>query len=374
MDKYLLHSVDTNYITLPEHSWRLAQVTSMTGIYSSISSETGVPEVPKIKLLNHTTPSVDLGFHVAYRSLGVGYSWDLLHAYSRKLNLSFGSRYIGLDFSYQNSTNISSTLVLGGAGKVPLKGDFIHIRNCNLSVWYALNSRHYSHHAATKQAFIQRKTAGSLLLNLSYMSSYVGLRDTLRTEIDGREGSPFVPALMADMTSIQTRQIAIGLGYGINYTPNKGKVVLHLSANALLVCYSVNRIGFFTPDSVVAYLPGEPVYNLKSSYPVHVTGSARGAISWEISKWVHLNAYATVEHIRFRSARTETYKSFALSNLNWQARVTIGVRLGAGKDRVQRAIAKFEKKDEIPELAPKNDSKKSKIPQWITDYFWSPLN
>lgn len=48
--------------------------------------------------------------------------------------------------------------------------------------------------------------------------------------------------LMDDVSRMVTHQVAVGIGYGINYTPNKGKVILHLSANAELVCYSIDPV------------------------------------------------------------------------------------------------------------------------------------
>ena len=174
---------------------------------------------------------------------------------------------------------------------------------------------------------------------------------------------------MSNTTAIQTRQVAIGIGYGINYTPNKGKVILHASAAAMLVTYSINHISFFVPDSIVTELPGEPMYTMPSATPVHITGNMRAAVSWEINKWVHLNAYATVEHMRFRSTVTMHENSLSLSNWNWKVQVAVGVRFGAGKDRVQRALEAGNANDNLGSIrAPRPN----KLPKWINEFFFSP--
>lgn len=361
IDNYLFHGLDTNYINFPEHSFKVAFTSGIVGLNSTIQSETGAVDYPYIQLINDSRPSLDLGFQVGFRSFGFGYSWDALHAYSQKLNFSFGSKSIGLDFSLNRSSNINTAIALGN-DKAGIPGDLVKISNARLTVWYALNSAHYSHNAAVKQGFIQRKTAGSLLLNLKYMSSNVELLDTLRLSNDL---PPILSLLMRDMTAIQTRQISVGIGYGINYTPNNGKVVLHLSANALLVCYSVNTISYFTPDSIAENLPGEPMYTIKPSFPVHVTGNVRAAVSWEINKWVHLNVYAYGGNIRFKSAEN----SYMLSNWEWQARATIGVRFGASRDKAHRALAKYNSLKE-PILYDRLEGRK--LPTWLTDYFWAP--
>lgn len=379
VDRYLMRGIDSDYIALPEHSWRLAYTNAMVGVNSTLNSSsiipfpTGPQEITN-SLLNKTTPSVDLGFYAGFRGFGFGYAWDALNAYARRLSFTLGSKFIGIDFSLQTSTNIHSVVSFNGIpqSNVPERPDIV-ITNANLSAWYALNAKHYSHQAAVKQSFIQRKTAGSLLLHLAYMSSQVEIQDTMKLDNAKR---PLISSMMSDITAVRTRQIAVGIGYGINYTPNHGKVVLHLSAAAMLVAYSVNHVSYYFPDSIANELPsGEPMFNLHSMYPVHVTGNMRAAVSWEINKWVHLSAWATADNIRFRSKPTAHENVLALSNWNWKVQLVVGVRFGAGRDRVQKALY-GEKPNPDNILKGREDdtssSKKSRVPKWITDFFWSP--
>ncbi len=420
IDHYLTQGIDTDYITLPEHSWRLAFNTSMVGINSSLDFYE-YPEVGTISLLSRTSPSVDLGFYAGYRTFGGGYSWDAIHAYSQKLSLSLGSKRWGLDFSHQKSTNIQGTLVFRNMPEIPpqaIEQGFVWISNTNLNLWYALNSAHYSHNAAIKQSYIQKRTAGSLLLHLSYLENDIHLRDTIN-----RPDLQFLPLLMGDTKRLHTYQLAAGIGYGINYTPNHGKVLLHLSANALLVCYSINQISYASDDTLL--LAGEPRYDIKPQHPVHVTGNVRGAVSWEINPWVHLSLWAQANNIRFNSKQeTENDKRLSMNTWNWQTHLSVGVRFGAGKKRVQQVLddeeeyliaeeqdilrrARWHKRDttlraaaeeikaehaymdsitqaEIAEVKAaakektgmsakrKHRLRHTKLPQWVTDYIYSP--
>ena len=369
VDNYLRRGIDTSYIDLPEHSWRLALTASTIGVNSTIKNNTTNDVGNEINLLNRTTPSMELGFNAGFRGFGFGYSWDMLDAYAQQLNFSFGTKYIGLDFSIQTSTNINTLLAIGEEKPHKITRNNVVITNANLNLWYAMNAKHYSHQAAVKQSYIQKKSAGSLLLHLSYMSSQIGLSDSLKIADDAQR--PLLPSLMSGMSGMTTRQVAVGIGYGINYTPNKGKFLLHASAAAMLVTYSVNTISYYLPDSVLADLPsGEPMYKLQPASPVHFTGNVRVALSWEVNEWVHLSAWTIGEHIRFRSVATANNNTLALSNWDWKVQVTMGVRLGAGRDRVQRAL------DNGDRLLVNGDSqaerKKSRLPQWLTDYFWSP--
>ena len=421
IDHYLLQNVDTSYITLPEHTWRLALNTGMVGVNSRITAH--YAPGAELDVLGRTTPSVDLGFNASYRGFGFGYSWDLLHAYARRLNFSFGSKFIGLDFSMQTSTNIRSGLRFAGAYHDLGEGN-MYVTNANLSIWYALNAAHYSHQAAIKQSYIQKKTAGSLLLHLSYMSSMVALTDTLKSEYEGQT-IPVLSTLMSGLTGMTTRQVAVGIGYGINYTPNHGKVLLHASAAAMLVTYTVNSTSYNLPDSMVALMPeGEPMFAMNPAYPVHVTGNMRAAVSWEICPWAHMSLWATGDNIRFRSAANKENVYYSLSNWNWKVQLTVGVRFGAGRKRVQQVLdaeedyliaeekeilrkARWHRrdsalaaaaaeiraenaltdsiykaqmqdlKDEAKEAAGMSSKRKhrmrhTKLPKWITGYFYSP--
>ena len=376
VDRYLMRGIDPDYIALPEHSWRLAYTNAMIGVNSNVSTidDLGSSNM-QINLLNRTTPSVDLGFHASYRGIGFGYSGDALHAYQQRLSFSFGSKFIGIDFAIQTSSNMKTDVLFDNQSLWQVNNANIIITNANLNLWYALNAAHYSHQAAIKQSYIQKKTAGSLLLHLSYMSSQVNILDTMKvTEFSEQ---PVLSILLDNLTAIRTRQIAIGLGYGINYTPNKGKVLLHASANAMLVTYSVNLISYYVADSISNKLPGNPMYNLEPSFPVHVTGNVRAAVSWEINKWVHLSAWATGENIRFHSKPTAMGNIVNVSNWNWKVQAHVGVRFGAGKDRLDRAL--MQKRNlqgllngDYQDNTAQEKRKKSRIPEWITGYFWSP--
>ena len=364
-NNYLRKGIDTTYIDLPEHSWRFAATLASSGINSRITS---ISE-ERWSLLNGAQPSVDLGFYAGFRGIGFGYSWDVLHAYSRRLSFSFGSKYIGIDFTLQKTGDLTTKVAYNDQVLAELGKNLMTISNASLHIWYALNAAHYSHNAAVKQSYIQKKTAGSLLLHLSYMSQQIQFADTLNV-IGPEEGGSIglLPAIMSGMTGMTTRQIAVGVGYGINYTPNKGKVVLHASAACMLVCYSVNHIMYYVPDSLLLDLPSsEPMFVLHPAIPVHVTGNVRAAVSWEINKWVHLSAWTTGDHLRFRSAPTAAGNTLNLSTWSWKVQLNIGIRLGAGQNRLERALGKPVLPQEMP-----SEIKKSKLPLWLTDFFWSP--
>ena len=361
VDNFQLQGLDTAYIALPEHSWRLALTTGGTGIHSNYT--TWADPSTSIALISQTTPSLELGFNAGYRGYGGGYSWDVLNAYSTKWNLSLGSKFIGIEFLRNVSTNLNGKIFVNGTPDPSLpelhKGEF-RISNTSLTAWYALNAAHYSHNAAIKQSYIQQRTAGSLLLSLAYMSTEMKTLDSAKYVYDED-----MSVLVGGVTGMITRQVAVGIGYGINYTPNHGKVLLHAAANMQVVCYSINHVSYTLGASASMY--GEPQYMLRPASPVHVAGYMRAAVSWEINRWVHLSVWAQANNMSFAS-KSGDLSPLSIKNWQWQSHINIGVRFGAGKKRVHEVLGE-------PELTlhPAATEKKSTMPQWVTDYFFSHM-
>lgn len=367
IDNISLKDIDTTYIGLPEFAWRVASNNSTMGIHSALDVNSEVSSSNElVSIVSTTTPSVDLGFHVALRSLGFGYSWDALNNYAQKYNITLGGKSWGVDFIRQKSGNFRTTVAFPGYN-VPPEYYSSHdalITNTNLSVWYALNSRHYSHNAAVKQAYIQKRTAGSLLLSLTYMNTDISFgHDSAMSNI---------LSYMTDVQKMVTHQVAVGLGYGINYTPNNGKVLIHASATAQLVFYSINYIAYNVPDSLRGF--AYPSYAIRPTTPVHLTGTMRAAVSYEINKWVHLHARAQVNNMRFKSVTDVGMVS--LSNWTWQAHLAVAVRLGVSKERKNRAlgIVPMPRSELVPVEPHAAEGKRFTLPLWLTDYFFSPTH
>lgn len=366
IDDFQLNGLDTNYITLPEYSWRVAMTTGGTGINSTYT--TWIDPSTDIALRSQTTPSLELGVNASYRGYGGGYSWDVLNAYTTNWNLSLGSMFMGIDFLRNVSTNLTGEFVIGGIVDPSVdklsKGE-IRIANTSLTAWYALNASHYSHNAAIKQGYIQKRTAGSLLLSLGFLASEMKILDTAKY-VRNEEWM----TLFDGVTGTITRQIAIGLGYGINYTPNHGKLLLHAAANMQVVCYSVDHVSYILPAGVT--LPGEPLYMLRPATPVYVTGNMRAALCWEINKWVHLSAWGQVNHLGFTS-KSGDMTTLKINNWHWQAHVNVGVRFGVGKKRIRQILGEPEPKPEQTTTDNQTPASKRTLPQWVTDYLFSPM-
>lgn len=373
-DNFTMKGLDTAYLTLPEYPFRVAFTNSGVGINSKFTVKYN-DIIGRVQLQSVSTPSIDLGFHVGFRGIGFGYSWDALHAYAQKLNFSFGSKSLGIELLHQKTTNLHSTISIPDMKiyePVDLGDKEVWIKNTTLHAWYAFNARHYSHNETMKQTMIQRRSAGSLLVSLSYLNSDISFgHDTTSTR-----HSQTVAVIMSGINKVVTHQVAAGVGYGINYTPNHGKVVLHASATMQVVFYSVNYISYTTLDTLPDFV--YPSYEIKPTSPVHVAGTVRAAVSWEINKWVNMHAWAKADNLSFTAKSKNSL--FQLQNWNWQANISIAVRFGVSKDKIRRELGITEP---APQLTPKteevvtpetvtSEKKRRGLPRWVTDYFFSP--
>ena len=371
-DNFTMKGLDTAYLTLPEYPFRVAFTNSEVGINSKFTVRYN-DIIGQVQLQSVSTPSIDLGFHVGFRGLGFGYSWDALHAYAQKLNFSIGSKSLGIELLHQKTTNLNSTISVPDMEifePFDLGDKEVSIKNTTLHAWYAFNARHYSHNETMKQTMIQRRSAGSLLVSLSYLNSDISFgHDTTRH-------NQTVAVIMSGINKVVTHQVAAGVGYGINYTPNHGKVVLHASATMQVVFYSVNYISYTSVDTLPDFV--YPSYEIKPTSPVHVAGTVRAAVSWEINKWVNMHVWAKADNLSFTAKSKNSL--FQLQNWNWQANISIAVRFGVSKDKIRRELSIIEP---TPQLTPKTEEvvapevvttekKRRELPRWVTDYFFSP--
>ena len=96
-----------------------------------------------------------------------------------------------------------------------------------------------------------------------------------------------------------------------------------------------------------------------------------------------MNVWAQANNIRFQAYASET--TISLSDWNWQVNLAVGVRFGAGKKRadyildLEEAYLNLEspplpetEEEPKPEKPKRREMKHVELPQWITDYFYSP--
>ncbi len=329
IQKILLNELDSSYLTFHENCWRLSFTNSETGNLTGLQAY-DIINKGNVALNIHSRPSVDLGFDINYRGISLSFAWDPLHSYTQKFNFAFYGRTCGIEISHYTYANMSGDFQpVGNNPPIIFKDNDMEIKTTLINLFYAFNYKKYSPSASIRQGYRQLKPAGSFLVNAQYRgNSFVTVNENIT------EGLNYI-------NEINLYQIALGAGYGYNYTPNRGKVMLHISAMPMIVVFNH---AVFTWNDKIGDTPIQLSSVPKPRFPVYFTGTARASVAWEANKWVSLAAYGQFNNIRFRTKETQETENLRLNSWDWSVNILIGVRFGVKKERVKAVLEAHDEK------------------------------
>lgn len=289
-DRWFSRGIDTAYLQLPKYPFRIAYRSEVGGAHTSLNCQE-LPYFGDLTAHFRTNPTPKMGLNVAFRNFNIGYMADLFKGYSN-FGLSFIQNAWGLDIQRRKTSFAHGYFDASEVeGRTDIKAGDISMTTVFVSAYYAFNNKKFSMPAALKQSYIQRKSAGAPLLYADFRYE----------DLLFNEDAYIVQA--GGTKDIEICQIALGVGYGYNYTPNQGKLLLHISAIPMLTVF--NQM-IMTGDSRMFWHNEEYDYNLvfsrklKPRYPVFFTGMARAAIVWNINDRFVLACNAVCHNIRFR--------------------------------------------------------------------------
>ena len=289
-DRFFMKNVDPNYLMLPQHRFRIAISGDWGSVYTSMHCN-DIPYYENVYMSFGSNVAPKLGLVFSYRNTNIGYSVDLFRGYSN-FKFSILQNGFGIELFRRKTTFSGGAIESSGTGgKLEVGSGDIATTTFFLSGYVALNRRKFSMPAAFNASFIQRKSAGSALIVADFIYSRMAL---LSDALVSRTGG---------VNEMELYQIAIGAGYGYNYTPNKGKFLLHVSATPMLAV--LNRMIITGDDRM--FMPDEAGYNLilsrkiKPEFPVYITGQAKVALAYNISPRFVLAFNTVVNNIRFKA-------------------------------------------------------------------------
>ena len=299
--RYAAGDVDSAYVARPPTKWTIAARLNVSG--ASIEAE-GIdraaaalathPDGQHFQSAMHANHKTTVSVSVSYLGLTLSAALNpakLAGRYSDyELNFNSYGRRLGFDVIYQSAKTFTGWHDHEGMERIHLPDGMLAVRTLNLNAFYTLNHRRFSYPAAFTQSYVQRRSAGSLLLAASAM----GQRATLHWEQPMR---------------LATTNVSLGAGYAYNYVPAQGWL-LHISSIPTFVVYSNTSLTF-----------GDAHVPLRYHFPeVIVTG--RGAL---VRHW--RNTYFGISMV-YNFANNGSPSSLALHNTKWRIRTFIGIRLG----------------------------------------------
>ena len=282
-ERYNRITFDTLYIRRPQSRLTFKVRGNVSG--TSISSE-GSRNGNEIGSDVSTDHKATLSFGVNYRGLTAGFALNPASLSGRskdyEMNINAYSNRYGFDVVYQTSQTLSGTVTLGGVDRTLDKGIFT-MKMVTITGYYAFNGRRFSYPAAFSQSYIQRRSAGSWLVGLSYLGGSI--------KADNE-------AIGNNSYRVYIGYFGLGGGYGYNLVLGQ-KWLIHLSALPTLVVsnYSNVKINGERLDmatkfpNIILAERGAVVYNFSDKYfaglTMVMTNSLLGSRTIDINyrKW-----------------------------------------------------------------------------------------
>jgi hypothetical protein len=225
--RYLTVKYDTAYIGRPKERLTLKLRSNISGsdfnVKHHIDGNDG-----HYRLSTDHKATVSVGASYMGISAGLALNPASLKGKSKdyELNINAYSNRYGIDFIYQESQTLSGSITFNGVNSYLEKG-MADMRVIILDGYYAFNGHRFSYPAAFTQSYIQKRSAGSLLLGFSYMGCRIKTTDEIPAEDDDQ--------------IIRVGHFGIGGGYGYNLVAWR-RLLLHLSVLPTLVVINYNNV------------------------------------------------------------------------------------------------------------------------------------
>ena len=228
--RYYNTPYDTNYVVRPEGTLTLKLRWNHTG--NTFHAKGTVNDVyAKANVSTHHKNTLSIA--AIYRGIGVGIAinpakWKGIYK-DYEFNLNYYSNRFSIDFSYQRSESLTGDIHRNDVLSQLQSGD-VTLKVTNVAGYYTFNHRCFSFPAAFTQSYIQRQSAGSWLLGVSYQGGSIKTNDELKMR------NPNAPEI-----GINIGHIGLGGGYGYNWVFGK-KWLLHFSLLPTVVLYNRNKL------------------------------------------------------------------------------------------------------------------------------------
>jgi hypothetical protein len=230
--RYFKSKYDSAYVIRPEGKGLTLKVRmNQTGnSFHAKGTINGIYSKADLSTSHKTTFSLAAN----YRGLGVAVAinpakWSGIYK-DHEFNLNYYGSRLSLDLSYQRSESLSGDVYSDNVEKRLESGEAT-LKVLNLVGYYTFNHRRFSYPAAFTQSYIQRRSAGSWLLGISYQGGSIETNDEVLMQ-----RSPDAPK-----TTIKFGHIGLGGGYGYNFVLGR-KWLLHASILPTVVVYNRNKM------------------------------------------------------------------------------------------------------------------------------------
>ena len=212
--RYQRTNFDTAYIGRPQERWTIKLRGNLSGAKIRTDGRSGGEYFHSSVESEHRGT---LSMAVSYRGIAAGIALNPMKLAGKnqdyELNLNSYSNKTGFDIVYLSSKTYHGTLLTNGM-EIPVDKGMVRQKALNLNFYYAFNGKRFSFPAAFSQSYLQRRSAGSLMVGASF--------DGQLTKIAANETAHTQPF------DLKMMELGIGVGYGYNLVAGK-HWLFHLS-------------------------------------------------------------------------------------------------------------------------------------------------
>lgn len=291
--KYYKVNYDTNYIGRPDFRWIVSSRLNLSG--HNILAR-GTESDMNMESDMRTDLRATMKLAVTYYGITAGFSLNPAKWAGKnkdyEINLNFYNNRYCLDLSYQSTETLRGDLELRGRNIRVDKGD-VKMKALNLTADYIFNYKRFSMPAAFTQSFIQKKSAGSWMVGLSFQASSI--------TADAQEYK------LIRNTDIALYRVSLGGGYGYNFVV--GRWLFHISATPTFVVYNYGRLTLDEYERTRGVTFPDMLF------------TEHAAINWNINRRVFLGANAVLSNSVMRD------NDIYFRHYKWIARLVVGVRI-----------------------------------------------
>lgn len=352
-DKISMGNFDPTYVSLPEYKWMVT--VSGKANYSKFRMKVPTTDANEFKemleglddvvvppcLVYPEALTYDMDLHsgtqavavgVAYRSIKASYSFDLNSGNDQQLTFeTLGSKFGGY-IDYRRSTKMKGTMynvadgvnygiykvlfdeeptladVLKG-GTNPIESKYNNYTTLHMQGHYVFNSKHFAYSAARSASRIQKKSAGSFIALADLYYSRAKFSEKFISGADEK---------------YRTAKFSLGGGYGYNWTPNAGRLLVHASFMPTVSLFSRSRYSvdltkdtfedgeeYRTQEEIIAENKAnkEKVDKVINATPnITLNCTARMSVTWNIDKHFVLGGYTSYMFSNYKNKENYSIK------------------------------------------------------------------
>lgn len=352
-DSVRVRGLDPRYIDMPKHPWQVMIQGSFEQTDLKMHSTLDGSQVPiaepgeaidwNPRILTKVNTSV--GAWVGYRGHGVGYAVNVGGDKSKSFTLTSTGKFYSLNFRYHtfetNKPEVKAKMTYkdddtGLFETVSQKDKYdlfnpIKARTIYLNGFYIFNYKKFSYAAARRQAVIQKLSAGSPIVGVSFFHSKYNYANDLDCD--------FV-MMMSKVGCIRQWQANVIAGYSYNWVPAKGWLV-NATLMPSLTVYDKIKLSLYDSEFSRKMFSDDPQYENYTYEDAFwnssddLTLESLGHKSHHGRIRVNLDARATVAYqwSRYFVSANAQFDTFSYRHntgkgriIDWAAKASFGVR------------------------------------------------